>query len=158
MPLEELVRQSDGLVVRCLRNLGPYENNIFLVSDADSGEGYVLDAGYEPRQIANASAGLSAIDYCVCIEEIARVDPAVALSVAAHNGLCTAHIALVGNAEQKQTYLVPLARGEKLGAWALTESTSGSDAAGMVKSLAACLSVDPTARPSAAAVAQALAA
>jgi alkylation response protein AidB-like acyl-CoA dehydrogenase len=76
-------------------------------------------------------AGMSAIDYCICIEELARVDPAVALSVAAHNGLCAAHIALAGTEQQKQRYLVPLARGEKIGAWGLTESTSGSDAAAM---------------------------
>lgn len=80
---------------------------------------------------AYGGAGLSAIDYCICLEELSRVDPAIALSVAAHNGLCAAHLALVGNDRQKQAYLVPLARGEKIGAWALTESTSGSDAAGM---------------------------
>jgi alkylation response protein AidB-like acyl-CoA dehydrogenase len=76
-------------------------------------------------------AGLSAIDYCICIEELARVDPAVALSVAAHNGLCSAHIFLFGNEQQKQKYLPPLTRGQKIGAWGLTESSSGSDAAGM---------------------------
>jgi alkylation response protein AidB-like acyl-CoA dehydrogenase len=76
-------------------------------------------------------AAMSAIDYCICIEEVARVDPSVALSVAAHNGLCCAHISLFGTEAQKQQYLVPLARGEKIGAWGLTESTSGSDAAGM---------------------------
>ncbi len=76
-------------------------------------------------------AGMSAIDYCICIEELARVDPAVALSVAAHNGLCSSHISLFGTEEQKQRFLAPLARGEKIGAWGLTESTSGSDAAGM---------------------------
>jgi alkylation response protein AidB-like acyl-CoA dehydrogenase len=76
-------------------------------------------------------AGMSAIDYCICIEELARVDPAVALSVAAHNGLSSAHIAMFGTDAQKRTYLVPLARGEKIGAWGLTESTSGSDAAAM---------------------------
>src|SRR3954470_19739459 len=76
-------------------------------------------------------AGMSALDYCVCIEELARVDPALALSIAAHNGLCSAHIALFGSEAQKQTYLVPLARGEKIGAWGLTEASSGSDAAGM---------------------------
>src|SRR3954471_1562987 len=58
MPLEELASQSDGLVVRCLRNLGPYENNIFIVSDSASGEAYVLDGGFEPEQIAAAAAGL----------------------------------------------------------------------------------------------------
>src|SRR6188472_1817148 len=76
-------------------------------------------------------AGMSAIDYCICIEELARVDPGLALSVAAHNGLCSAHIFLFGTEAQKQRWLVPLASGEKLGAWGLTESTSGSDAAGM---------------------------
>jgi alkylation response protein AidB-like acyl-CoA dehydrogenase len=76
-------------------------------------------------------AGMSAIDYCICIEELARVDPGVALSVAAHNGLCSSHIFTFGNEDQRQKFLVPLARGEKIGAWGLTESTSGSDAAGM---------------------------
>ena len=76
-------------------------------------------------------AGMTALDYCICIEELARVDPGVALSVAAHNGLCSAHINLFGNEAQKQKYLAALARGEKIGAWGLTESTSGSDAAGM---------------------------
>jgi alkylation response protein AidB-like acyl-CoA dehydrogenase len=76
-------------------------------------------------------AGMSAVDYCICVEELARVDPAVALSVAAHNGLCSAHIAMFGTEAQKQAYLIRLARGEKLGAWALTESNSGSDASGL---------------------------
>ncbi len=76
-------------------------------------------------------AGLSPLDYCICIEELSRVDPAVALSVAAHNGLCSSHILMFGTEDQKRRFLVPLARGERVGAWALTESTSGSDAAGM---------------------------
>ena len=59
LPVEELVHQPDGLVVRCLRNIGPYENNIFIVSDADSGEAYVLDGGFEPEQIAAAADGLN---------------------------------------------------------------------------------------------------
>jgi alkylation response protein AidB-like acyl-CoA dehydrogenase len=73
-------------------------------------------------------AGMGAVDYCVCIEELARVDPSVALSVAAHNGLGPAHIAMFGTDAQKQRWLVPLARGEQLGAWALTEPNAGSDA------------------------------
>ena len=74
-------------------------------------------------------AEMSAIDYCLCIEELARVDPSICLSVAAHNGLGTAHIAAFGTREQKLTYLVPWARGEKLAAWGLTEASAGSDAA-----------------------------
>jgi len=80
---------------------------------------------------AYGGAAMSAVDYCICMEEIARVDPSVALSLAAHNGLCSSHIFLFGNEAQKQKYLAPLARGEKIGGWGLTESTSGSDAAGM---------------------------
>jgi alkylation response protein AidB-like acyl-CoA dehydrogenase len=76
-------------------------------------------------------AGMSGVDYCICIEEIARVCPAVALSVAAHNGLCTSHIALFGTDAQKQQFLPRLVSGEVLGAWGLTEANAGSDAAGM---------------------------
>src|SRR5258708_11652482 len=76
-------------------------------------------------------AGMSALDYCICIEELARVDPGVALSVAAHNGLCTGHINMFGSDAQKKAYLPRLVRGEVLGAWALTEAGAGSDAAAM---------------------------
>jgi alkylation response protein AidB-like acyl-CoA dehydrogenase len=76
-------------------------------------------------------SGMSAVDYCICIEELARVCPAIALSVAAHNGLCTSHISQFGNDAQKDQYLPRLVRGEVLGAWGLTEAGAGSDAAGM---------------------------
>jgi alkylation response protein AidB-like acyl-CoA dehydrogenase len=79
---------------------------------------------------AYGGSAMSAVDYCLCIEELARVDPAVALSVAAHNGLCSAHLFMFGTEAQKQKYLVPLVRGDVLGAWGLTEPTAGSDAAG----------------------------
>jgi hypothetical protein len=46
--VEELVRSADGLVICCLRNVGPLENNIFIVSDAGTREAYVVDGGYEP--------------------------------------------------------------------------------------------------------------
>ena len=76
-------------------------------------------------------AAMSAVDYCICIEELARVCPAIALSVAAHNGLCSAHIAMFGNDAQKTRYLPRLVGGEVLGAWGLTEANAGSDAAAM---------------------------
>jgi alkylation response protein AidB-like acyl-CoA dehydrogenase len=76
-------------------------------------------------------AAMSAVDYCICIEELARVDPSISLSVAAHNGLGAAHISMFASPEQKARYLTPLARGEKLAAWSLTEPSSGSDAAAM---------------------------
>jgi len=80
---------------------------------------------------AYGGAAMSAVDYCICIEELARVDPSVSLSVAAHNGLGAAHLAMFASEDQKQRYLGPLARGERLAAWGLTEPGSGSDAAAM---------------------------
>ena len=75
-------------------------------------------------------AGLSYEDYAIVIEELARVDPSVALSVAAHVSLCSNHIYIAGSEEQKKAYLPKLATGEWIGAWALTEPESGSDAGG----------------------------
>lgn len=75
-------------------------------------------------------AGMGYVEYATIIEEIARVDGAVGLSIAAHNSLCSNHIYMFGSEEQKQKYLVPLAQGESFGAWGLTESQAGSDASG----------------------------
>ncbi|MBV9216893.1 MAG: acyl-CoA dehydrogenase family protein [Acidobacteria bacterium] len=75
-------------------------------------------------------AGMGYVEYVTIIEEIARVDGSVGLSVAAHNSLCSNHIFMFGSEEQKQKYLVPLATGESFGAWGLTESQAGSDASG----------------------------
>jgi alkylation response protein AidB-like acyl-CoA dehydrogenase len=80
---------------------------------------------------ALGGAAMSAVDYCICIEELARVDPSISLSVAAHNGLGAAHIAMFGSETQKARFLTPLAKGERLAAWGLTEAGSGSDAAAM---------------------------
>jgi alkylation response protein AidB-like acyl-CoA dehydrogenase len=76
-------------------------------------------------------AGLSYVDYVNVIEELGVVDSGFALSVAAHNSLCTGHIYLGGNDEQKHRWLPKLTTGEWIGAWGLTEPGSGSDASGM---------------------------
>ena len=76
-------------------------------------------------------AGLSYIDYVNIVEELAAVESGVALAVAAHNSLCTGHIYLAGNEEQRLRYLPKLTSGEWIGCWALTEPGSGSDAAGL---------------------------
>ncbi len=75
-------------------------------------------------------SGLGYCDYALIVEELARVDGSIGLSVAAHNSLCANHIYIAGTEAQKKEYLIPLARGEKIGAWSLTEPTAGSDAAG----------------------------
>ena len=76
-------------------------------------------------------SGLSTLDWAIVMEELARADAGVALSLAAHHGLCSAHLYLAGSEEQKRRFLPPLARGEKVGCWGLTEPGSGSDAGGM---------------------------
>jgi alkylation response protein AidB-like acyl-CoA dehydrogenase len=75
-------------------------------------------------------AGLSYRDYVAIIEGLAAVEGGVALSVAAHNSLCTNHIFLFGDEDQKRRWLPSLASGEMLGAWGLTEPGAGSDAGG----------------------------
>ena len=75
-------------------------------------------------------AGLGYIEYATVIEELSRVDGSIGLTVAAHNSLCTNHIYKFANEEQKRKYLLPLAQGQKLGAWSLTEPEAGSDAGG----------------------------
>ena len=73
-------------------------------------------------------AGLGYMEYALAIEELSRVDGSVGISVAAHNGLCSNHIYLFGNDAQREKWLRPLATGEWIGGWSLTEPTAGSDA------------------------------
>jgi alkylation response protein AidB-like acyl-CoA dehydrogenase len=91
------------------------------------GELGVLGAVF-PEELGGS--GYSYVDYSLVIEELARVDPSVALCAAAHVSLCMNHIYLAGSEEQKQRYLPRLASGEWIGSWALTEPESGSDAGG----------------------------
>ena len=79
---------------------------------------------------AYGGAGLGYVEYVTVIEELARVDGSVGIIVAAHTSLCAGHIFIAGTEEQKRKYLAPLARGEKLGCWSLTEPQAGSDAGG----------------------------
>ncbi len=76
-------------------------------------------------------AGMGYVEYVLAIEELSRVDGSVGIIVAAHNSLCTNHIMLAGNDEQRKRWIPKLASGEWLGAWGLTEPGSGSDAGGM---------------------------
>jgi alkylation response protein AidB-like acyl-CoA dehydrogenase len=76
-------------------------------------------------------ANLTYLEVVAIIEEISKYDPSVGLSVSAHNGLCTNHIYTFGNEQQRERYLPNLCSGKMIGAWALTEPGSGSDAGGM---------------------------
>ncbi len=75
-------------------------------------------------------AGLGYVEYVIVIEELAAVDASIALSVAAHNSLCSNHIYKFGTEAQRQKYLPRLTSGKMLGAWSLTEPGAGSDAGG----------------------------
>src|SRR2546428_1733093 len=74
-------------------------------------------------------AGLDTVSAMLAIEAVAWGDASIALTVASHNSLCTGHILLFGNPEQKRRYLPRLAQGQALGGWCLTEPVAGSDAA-----------------------------
>ena len=76
-------------------------------------------------------SGLGYHEYIAIIEEISKVDPSIGLSVAAHNSLCTNHILMFGDDEQKARWIPKLATAEWIGAWGLTEHNTGSDAGGM---------------------------
>ncbi len=73
-------------------------------------------------------AGMGYVEYVTAIEELSRVDGSVGIIVAAHTSLCSNHIYIAGNEAQKKKYVSKLATGEFLGAWGLTEPSSGSDA------------------------------
>ncbi len=75
--------------------------------------------------------GLDTVSYAIGVEEMSRACGTVGFTMAAHNSLCTGHIALAGNEEQKAKYLPDLAAGRKMGAWGLTEPGAGSDASGL---------------------------
>ena len=76
-------------------------------------------------------SGFGYAEYVTAIEELAKVDPSIGLSMAAHNSLCTGHIMQFGNELQKKKYLPKLATAEWIGAWGLTEHNTGSDSGGM---------------------------
>jgi alkylation response protein AidB-like acyl-CoA dehydrogenase len=76
-------------------------------------------------------AGMGYVEYVLAIEELSRVDGSVGIIVASHNSLCTNHIMLAGNDAQRKRWIPKLASGQWLGAWGLTEPSSGSDAGGM---------------------------
>ena len=74
--------------------------------------------------------GLGYVEYVLVVTELSKVEPSVGISIAAHNSLGTNHIYKFGDAEQRRRWVTPLASGQKIAAWALTEAGSGSDAGG----------------------------
>uniref|UniRef100_A0A2B4RCX7 proline--tRNA ligase n=1 Tax=Stylophora pistillata TaxID=50429 RepID=A0A2B4RCX7_STYPI len=110
---EEKIKQLTKATIRCIPEDGEKEAGNCVLTEVYGG------------------SGLDYHDYVAIVEEISKIDPSIGLSVAAHNSLCTNHILKFGNEIQKQKWLPKLASGEWIGAWALTEPNTGSDAANM---------------------------
>jgi len=91
------------------------------------------DAGFLGTVVPESlgGAGLGPLEFSIVMEEISRVDPSLALTMAAHSGLCLQHLLLFANKDQAQRYIPALAAGTAIGSWCLTEPGSGSDASGM---------------------------
>jgi alkylation response protein AidB-like acyl-CoA dehydrogenase len=128
----ELLRQS----VReyCAREIRPHAR------DWDESERFPLEIVPRLAEIgllgirvpeAYGGAGMDVTAYAIAVEECAKVDGSLALTIASHNGLGTGHLLTFGNEEQKRRYLPRAASGDALAAWALTEPDSGSDAAAL---------------------------
>ncbi|MEN8249832.1 MAG: acyl-CoA dehydrogenase family protein [Bacteroidota bacterium] len=106
------------------------DNQIFPIELFKVLGGYGLMGMLVPEEYGGA--GLGYHEYATAIAELAKFDPAIGLSLAAHNSLCTNHILTFGNEEQKSKWMPKLAKAEWIGAWALTEPNSGSDAGNML--------------------------
>jgi alkylation response protein AidB-like acyl-CoA dehydrogenase len=111
-------------------NIRDWDERQFFPKDVFHGLGELGVMGMlVPEQYGGA--GLGYREYVTAIIELSKVDPSIGLSMAAHNSLCTNHILMFGNEEQKDTYLPKLASGQWIGAWGLTEPNTGSDAGNM---------------------------
>lgn len=133
------ITETQHLIIEAIRNFA--EKNIRPhIMEWDEAQHFPIELFQEmgkmgwmgviiPEQYGGS--GLNYHDYIRIIEEIAKVDGSIGLSLAAHNSLCTNHIYLFGNEMQRRKYLPKLAGGEWIGAWGLTEHNTGSDAGGM---------------------------
>lgn len=131
LTMDEIKMITESVTSFCKEHIAPYvmewdEEQIFPKELFNRlGELGVMGVLVPPEY---GGAGLGYHEYVAIIREISKVDPSIGLSYAAHNSLCVNHILQFGNEDQKRQYLPKLASGEWLGAWGLTEPTTGSDA------------------------------
>lgn len=139
IPIDSTVNESTILIQHAARDFAEHELRPVVMTYDESQKfpteifKKLAELGFLGATVSEefSGAGLSMLDFSVLVEEIARVDPSVALSICAHNGLCVSHIYNFANEAQKKKYLPDLCSGKKLGGWGLTEAFSGSDAGGM---------------------------
>jgi alkylation response protein AidB-like acyl-CoA dehydrogenase len=135
----ELLTENQSMIIKMIRDFGKKEMEPFKMQWDESQEFPVPlfkklgDLGLMGVLVPHeyGGSGFSYAEYVTVIEEIAKIDGSIGLSVAAHNSLCTNHILQFGSEEQKLKYLPKLATGEWIGAWGLTEPGTGSDAGNM---------------------------
>lgn len=137
--MDFLLTEEQEILKESIRNFAQKEIQPFVKESDEKGEwpedlteklakmgllGIIIPTEYQ-------GAGYSNVDYVIILEEISKVDASVGLVVAAHNSLCSNHLNLFGDEDQKRKYLTRLASGQTLGAWGLTEPEAGSDAAAL---------------------------
>jgi alkylation response protein AidB-like acyl-CoA dehydrogenase len=131
--------ENQLMIAEMVRNFGAREIKPYMM-DWDEAQEFPVDLFHKmgglglmgvlvPEEFGGA--GLGYLEYITAIVELSRIDGSIGLSMAAHNSLCTNHILLFGDDDQKQRYLPKLATGEWIGAWGLTEPNTGSDAGNM---------------------------
>lgn len=128
--------ENQAMIAQMVRDFAEKEVRPYLM-DWDEAQHFPIDTFKKMGELglmgvlvpeAYGGAGLGYEEYVTAIVELAKVCGSVGLSMAAHNSLCTGHIMMFGNEEQKQKYLPKLATAEWIGAWGLTEANTGSDA------------------------------
>lgn len=128
--------ENQAMIAQMVRDFAEKEVRPYLM-DWDEAQHFPVDTFKKMGELglmgvlvpeAYGGAGLGYEEYVTAIVELAKVCGSVGLSMAAHNSLCTGHIMMFGNEEQKQKYLPKLATAEWIGAWGLTEANTGSDA------------------------------
>lgn len=133
--------ENQKMVAEIVRNFLAREYPPSRMMQDDEGQKFPLDVVMKAGELGllgvifpndMGGAGFGYLEYIVIIEELAKFDPSLALTIAAHNSLGTNHIYQFGSEAQKRKYIPDLASGKKLAAWGLTEPNSGSDAAGML--------------------------
>ncbi|MFH1005551.1 MAG: acyl-CoA dehydrogenase family protein [Bacteroidota bacterium] len=138
--IEFLLSENQQMIAEMIRKFGEEHIKPYMM-DWDESQKFPIDLFKKMGELGlmgvlvpveYGGAGFGYLEYVTVVSELGKIDGSIGLSVAAHNSLCTNHILMFGNEEQKKKYLTKLATGEWIGAWGLTEVNTGSDAGNML--------------------------